>query len=149
MMKHSSVDGLMGLSTVQEVYDMIAEYARGFVDASSNAEAKAIQQRTKDRKRFPDQSGVRNSGEMECFGCGSKDHVLKDGLKKQTTSQQNDKNQKTLSPRKTTTGQFQSRTSPTRQVDWSRTKVRSGKEYFEIRHRDRKVKERDDQVLRD
>jgi len=66
MIKHSSVNSLMELSTVQEVYDMIVEYARGFVDASSSAEAKTLQQRTKDRK---------NPGEMECFGCASKDHV--------------------------------------------------------------------------
>ena len=77
MMKHSSVNGLMELSTVQEVFDMIVEYARGFIDASSSAEAKAIQQRTKERKRFSDQSGVRNSGEMECYGCGTKDHFLR------------------------------------------------------------------------
>ena len=50
MMKHSSVNGLMDISTVQEVYDMIVEYARGFVDASSSAEAKTLQQRIKDRK---------------------------------------------------------------------------------------------------
>ena len=97
MMKHSSVNGLMELSTVQEVYDMIVEYARGFIDASSSAEAKTLQQRTKDRKRFPDQSGIRNPGEMECFGCGSKDHVLKACPKKQTTSQQRDKREYTLS----------------------------------------------------
>ena len=47
----------------------------------------------------------------------------------QTTFPQRDRNQKTPSPRKTTTGQFQSRTGPSRQVYWSRTKVRSGKEY--------------------
>ena len=76
MMKHSSVNGLMDISTVQEVYDMIVEYARGFVDASSTAEAKTLQQRIKDRK---------NPSEMECFGCGSKDHFLKDCPKKQIT----------------------------------------------------------------
>ena len=70
---------------------------------------------------------------MECFGCGSKDHFLKDCPNKQTTPQQRDKNQKTLSPKWTTTGQFQSKTSPTRQVDWSRTKVRSGEKYLKKR----------------
>ena len=53
ILKHSSVNGLMEMSTVQEVYDMIVEHARGFVDVSSSADAKAIQQRTKERKRFP------------------------------------------------------------------------------------------------
>ena len=74
MMKHSSVTGLVEMTTVQEVFDMIAEHARGFVDASSSADAKAIQQRTKERKKFSDQSAVRTTGELECYGCGSKDH---------------------------------------------------------------------------
>ena len=58
---------------------------------------------------------------------------MKDCHKKQTTFQQRDRNQKTPSARKTTTGQFQSRTGPTRQVDWSRTKVKSGEKFFKKR----------------
>ena len=59
MMKHSSVNGLMEMSTVQEVFDLIVEHARGFVDVSSSADAKAIQQRTKERKKISDQSAVK------------------------------------------------------------------------------------------
>ena len=77
MMKHSSVNGLMEITTVQEVFDMIVEHVRGFVDAASSADAKAIQQRSKERKKFSDQSASKNSGELECCGCGSKDHFLR------------------------------------------------------------------------
>ena len=76
MMTHSSVNGLMETTTVQEVFVMIVEHARGFVDASSSADAKAIQQRNKERKKISEQSASKNSGELECYGCGSKDHFF-------------------------------------------------------------------------
>ena len=60
-MTHSSVNGLMETTTVQEVFYMIVEHARGFVDASSSADAKAIQQRNKERKKFSEQSASKNS----------------------------------------------------------------------------------------
>ena len=64
------------------MYDMIVEHARGFVDVSSNADAKAIQQRNKDRKKPFENSVSKGSGELECYGCGSKDHFLKGCPKK-------------------------------------------------------------------
>ena len=50
-MKHSSVNGLVREQTVQELYEMIVDNARGFVDAPLNADAKAIQPRNKDRTK--------------------------------------------------------------------------------------------------
>ena len=75
---------------------------------------------------------------MECYGCGSKDHFLKDCPKKQAALQQRDKSQKQPLPRKNTTGQFQSRTSPSSHVDGTRSKIRSGKEY--VRNQTQKPK---------
>ena len=45
LMKHSSVNGLVSEQTVQEMYDMIVENARSFVDAPLAADAKALQSR--------------------------------------------------------------------------------------------------------
>ena len=45
LMKHSSVNGLVSEQKVQEMYDMIVENARRFLDAPSSADAKALQTR--------------------------------------------------------------------------------------------------------
>ena len=47
LMKHSSVNGLVSEQTVQELYEMIVDNARGYVDVGPNAErneVRAIQQ---------------------------------------------------------------------------------------------------------
>ena len=38
--QHSSVNGLVGLQTVQELYDMIVDHSRGYVDGAPNADVK-------------------------------------------------------------------------------------------------------------
>ena len=60
LMKHSSVNGLVSDQTVQEMYDMIVENARSFLDVPPSADAKVLQSRTKDRKKTFDQSALRN-----------------------------------------------------------------------------------------
>ena len=60
LMKHSSVNGLVSEQTVQELYEMIVDNARGFVDAPLNADVKAVQPRYQDRKRPYEQGAVRN-----------------------------------------------------------------------------------------
>ena len=87
-MKHSSVNGLVSERTVQEMYDMIVENARSFLDAPSSADAKALQSRGKDRKRPQDQAGTKNSADYACFGCGSKEHWFKDCPHRQAIQQQ-------------------------------------------------------------
>ena len=60
-----------------------------------------------------------------CFkDCPKKHTVLQ-----QYSQQMRDKTQKQPLPSRNSTGQFQSKTGPSRQVDWSRNKGRSGKEY--------------------
>ena len=38
LMKHSSINGLSSEQTVQELYEMIVDNARGYVDANPNAD---------------------------------------------------------------------------------------------------------------
>ncbi len=49
--QHSSVNGLVGLQTVQQLHDMIMDHSRGYVDGAPNADIKAVQQRPYDRRR--------------------------------------------------------------------------------------------------
>ena len=84
LMKHSSVNGLVSEQTVQEMYDMIVENARRFLDTPSSADAKALQSRGKDRKRPQDQGAAKNLPDdachlpdYACHGCGSKEHWIK------------------------------------------------------------------------
>ena len=42
-MKHSSVNGLVDEQTVQEMYEMIVENSRRFLDTPSSTDAKALQ----------------------------------------------------------------------------------------------------------
>ena len=43
IMKHSSVNGLVDEQTVQDMYEMIVESARRFLDTPSSTDAKALQ----------------------------------------------------------------------------------------------------------
>ena len=74
--------------TVQEMYDMIVENARSFLDVPLSADAKALQSRTKDRKKTFDQSALRNQGDCSRFGCGSEDHWFKDCPQKPVVQRQ-------------------------------------------------------------
>ena len=49
-MKHSAVNGLVDENTVQQMYDMIVENSRKYLDAPSSAYAKVLQTKGKDRK---------------------------------------------------------------------------------------------------
>ena len=85
IMKHSSVNGLVSEQTVQEMYDMIVDNARGFVDGSPNPETKAAQARPQDRKRGYEQTGQKPQ-EMTCFNCGAKDHFWRECPKKSNSN---------------------------------------------------------------
>ena len=69
MMKHSSVNGLVNEQIVQEMYDMIVENSRRFLDTPSSMDAKAVQAKGR----------YRNTGTTDygCYGCGSSDHWIR------------------------------------------------------------------------
>ena len=66
-MKHSSVNGLVSNETVQEMYDMIVENARNFLDVPPSADVKALQSRIKDKKRMYEQYALKNQGDLSCM----------------------------------------------------------------------------------
>ena len=90
IMKHSSVNGLVNEQTVQEMYDMIVENSRRFLDTPSSMDAKALPAKGRDRTRAQDQAINKGSTDYGCYGCGSSDHWIKDCPWKQAqnTSQQ-------------------------------------------------------------
>ena len=49
MMKHSAVNGLVSEDTVRQMYDMIIENARKYLDLPATVDARALQ-KGKDRK---------------------------------------------------------------------------------------------------
>ena len=51
LMKHSSVNGLANEQTVQEMYDMLVENSRKYLDYPLPADAKSLQFKGKDRKK--------------------------------------------------------------------------------------------------
>ena len=71
-------NGWVNIETAQEMYAMIVENARNFLDVSPSADIKALQSRIKDRKRTYEQTVSNNQGDLSCFNCGSKDHWFKD-----------------------------------------------------------------------
>ena len=87
LMKHSSVNGLVSEQTVQELYEMIVDNARGFIDGVPNADVKAVQPRYQDRKRAYEPPALRNQ-DMVCYNCGSKDHLYREYPKRQNYAQQ-------------------------------------------------------------
>merc|ERR1711873_367797 len=56
---------------------MIVDNARGFIDGLPNAETKAVQARTQDRKRSYEQPAQKPQ-DMVCYNCGSKDHFYRE-----------------------------------------------------------------------
>merc|ERR1711867_283038 len=75
--QHSSVNGLVGLQTVQELHDMIVDHSRPYADGAPNADVKAVQPRQYDRRRQYEQPAQRRE-DMECYNCGSKDHLYRE-----------------------------------------------------------------------
>ena len=78
MMKHSSVNGLVNEQIVQEMYDMIVENSRRFLDTPSSMDAKALPAKGRDQRKAQDQGANKGSTDYGCHGCGSSDHWIKD-----------------------------------------------------------------------
>ena len=78
-MKHSSVNGLVNEQTVQDLYDMLLEKSRKYLDVQPSMPAAGSVQ-TKGRENFYSQrqSTGKNSIENTCFFFGSADHWMKD-----------------------------------------------------------------------
>ena len=132
LMKHSSVNGLVSEQTVQDMYDMIVENARSFVDAPSAADAKALQSRNKDRKKPYEQAAVRNQTDFACFGCGSKDHWFKDcphrqAIQQQVAQQYQNQPQQQNLPNKNQ-GKVQPKAQPQKKGDKGKGKGKKGKD---------------------
>ena len=71
---HSSINGLMSEQMVDEMYGMMLEHARKYVDGNNlHAGVRALQPRAKETFRRP-MDGKGYSSENTCFNCGSKDH---------------------------------------------------------------------------
>ena len=77
-MEHSSVNGLVNETTVQQMYDMIVENARKYLDTPAAPDAKALRSKGKDRKKTQEQTTGKGSTEYACYYCGSTDHLIKD-----------------------------------------------------------------------
>ena len=79
LMKHSSVNGLVSEQTVQQLYQMITDNARVYVDGKLEAEVRAVQQRPYDsRKRLKASDQQDADARQRCHKCGSKDHWWRD-----------------------------------------------------------------------
>ena len=79
LMKHSSVNGLVGEQTVQQLYQMITDNARVYVDGKLEADVRAVQQRPYDsRKRSKASDQQDADARQRCHKCGSKDHWWRD-----------------------------------------------------------------------
>ena len=77
MMKHSAVNGLVSEDTVRQMYDMIIENARRFLDLPGGIDARALQ-KGKDRRKLQEQLTGKGAIEYACHYCGSVDHWIKD-----------------------------------------------------------------------
>ena len=78
LMKHSSVNGLVSEETVRQMYDMIIENARRFLDAPSGPDARAVQ-KGKDRRRGQEQMAGKRS-KWRCLSLLSITRPLDKGL---------------------------------------------------------------------
>ena len=66
LMKHSSVNGLVNEQTVQEMYDMLVENSRKYLDYPLPADAKSLQFTGEDRKSPQEQSTGKGSMDYAC-----------------------------------------------------------------------------------
>ena len=79
LMKHSSVNGLVNDKTVSDLYDMLLEHSRKYLDVQPAVPlAGAMQAKGKDYPNAQKQSSSRNFPPNTCFYCGSADHWMKD-----------------------------------------------------------------------
>ena len=78
-MKHSRVNGLVSEKTVQDLYDILLETSRKYLDIQPSMPAANAAQ-TKGKENFSSQRQVagNNSAENACYYCGSADHWMKD-----------------------------------------------------------------------
>ena len=77
-MMHSAVHGLVDEAIVQQMYDMIVENARKYLDVPSTVDAKALQPKGKDRRKPQEQNTGEGSTDYACHWCGSIEHWIKD-----------------------------------------------------------------------
>ena len=79
LMKHSSVNGLVNEKTVSDLYDMLLENSRKYLDAQPAVPSAGALQ-TKGREYFNSQKQPpgKSSSENTCYFCGSVDHWMKD-----------------------------------------------------------------------
>ena len=77
-MGHSSVNGLVNENTVQQMYDMIVENARKYLDTIEAPDAKKMQAKGKDTPKPQDQNAGKGYQDFSCYHCGSKEHLIKD-----------------------------------------------------------------------
>ena len=85
LMEHSSVNGLVNETTVQQMYDMIVENARKYLDTPAAPDAKQFRTKGMEQKKPQEQLAGRNSTYYACYHCGSKEHLVK-GLSAQTST---------------------------------------------------------------
>ena len=87
LIKHNSVNGPVNEQTVQDLYDMLLENSRKYLDVQPSTPAASSAQ-TKGRENFSSQRQAtgKNSTENACFFCGSEDHWMKDCPHRSTQS---------------------------------------------------------------
>ena len=81
IMNHSSMNGKVSKESVEELFNMITEHARMYVEISSNAEkneAKMLQQRQQRKRPQGYYQADASPPVNRCYQCGSKDHWMKD-----------------------------------------------------------------------
>ena len=106
LMKHSSVNGLISEETVRQMYDMIIENARRFLDAPLGPDARAVQ-KGKDRRKGQEQMAGKGANDYACHYCGSPDHWIKD-----CPARIKDENQKKLAGEKNQPARVQQKGQP-------------------------------------
>ena len=81
IMNHSSMNGKVSKESVEELFNMITEHARMYVEISPNAEkneAKMLQQRQQRKRPQGYYQADASPPVNRCYQCGSKDHWVKD-----------------------------------------------------------------------
>ena len=79
LMKHSSVNGLVNEKTVQDLYDMLLESSRKYLDFQpSTPAANVAQTKGKENVSSQKQATGNSPAENACYYCGSAGHWMKD-----------------------------------------------------------------------
>ena len=90
-MEHSSVNGLVNEKTVEQMYDMIVENARRFLDVPPEDLPSSKKFEPKNRGKPQEQGAGRSNQDDTRFQCGSKDHWIRDCPHRQQQQQQSPK----------------------------------------------------------